>query len=42
VDEFLEANRRAWDEKARIHLRGHAIYPIGQFKAGSAGTEPDY
>jgi len=41
LDEAVRINRQAWDERATIHVRGNASYPVEAFKAGTAGLKPN-
>lgn len=37
----IEANRRAWDEWATLHMQPTSDYRIDEFRAGEAGWEPN-
>jgi len=41
VEACLEANRKAWDEWASIHMQGTSSYPVDEFKAGKKGWAPN-
>lgn len=41
IDGFFTANRQMWDDWAKVHMRGNAMYPVQAFLEGTAGTEPN-
>ncbi|HPQ67918.1 MAG TPA: class I SAM-dependent methyltransferase [bacterium] len=40
MDKYLNANRRMWDERVRVHQNDSECYPVSAFKAGDEKAVP--